>query len=186
VASTIPRRLWTSVTVMLLAGVAGAEEGSPSYSNAEVEPYGRRVSKGGEERTSIAVVQGAYGARWGSFAPYVGAGLGFFTVRLRGGLAVLPGDLKEAGLIGRFEVQPQVTQIHCLEVGVLGQAAVGYRWPLEYRRPDEDAGPGLYVLPALESGPVWARARCTSGERSPGPPRPVLLIGGSVTMGLDW
>jgi hypothetical protein len=171
---------------LLLVGGARAEGEGSSYSTAEIEAYGRRVSLTTTDRESLFVVQGAYGLRAGGVAPYFGAGIGFFTFRLRAGVAFLPGNLRDPGLLARLEVRPQVVELRCLELGVLGQAAIGYRWPLEYRRPDEDVGPAIYLLPAFEAGPDWARAFCANTRKASGPPRAQLLLGGSLTMGFDW
>lgn len=169
-----------------LLGAASPALAEP-YWAAEVEPYGLRVGLvEGTERESLFTIQGAYGWRAGAFATYFGAGVGFFTLRLRAGLAYTPGELRDPGLMARLEVRPQIVQIQCLELGALGHAAVGYRWPLEYRRQNEDVGPAFYLLPAIDAGPDLAREFCSDHRRDSGPVTPDVLLGGSLTLGIDW
>src|SRR5262249_40044386 len=103
------------------------------------------------DRTEIWVMAFTYGYRFNSLFPYVRGGVGCFTLQARGGVAWMPGDLEESGPIFRLEAQPQILFNPCWEHLLVGNAAAGWRWPLERGDPGYP-GAAFYLMPAFIGG----------------------------------
>jgi hypothetical protein len=146
----------------------------------DLEPVTLRWSPSGNQRFSIFTVGGAWGYATHRITAYAGGGLGFFGLQGRGGIAWTPGDPNESGPLIRIEVRPQLFLAPCVEPAVLGNAGIGYRWPLE-SGDEYGAGTGLYIMPAFEGGVAWLRINCGSA-----PLTSTALLGGTLVGGIDW
>jgi hypothetical protein len=150
----------------------------------ETEPVTPHFASGGFSRTSIATVGFTWGWAAHGVIPYVGGGVGFFPLQARVGVVWLPNDLKDPGLMVRLEARPQIFFLPCVEPALLGNAGIGYRWPLEPSYPDAPAGAAFYLLPSFDGGPAWLHHRCGDTGLS-GAVQSKFLVGGTIALGLD-
>jgi len=175
-------RAWPiALALTALPAAARADE----WGTAEVEPLTLRSSVGGFTRNTVAFASATVSLGSGRIAPYAGAGLGLFAVAGRLGLRALLVAPHESGPILRVELRPTLLAAGCVEPALLGQVGLGYRFALEYRRPDEPPPPGLLLVPAFESGVAWLRRGCDDKRVEPGPPRPEVPLGGTLALALE-
>jgi hypothetical protein len=138
----------------------------------------------GDTRVSLATVGFTYGWASHGFIPYVGGGVGFFPLQARAGVIWLPNDLKDSGLMVRIEARPEIFWNPCIEPALMGNAGIGYRWPLETNYPDGTAGVAFYLLPSFDGGAAWLHRNCNKMGLSD-PFEPKFLAGGTIVLGLD-
>ena len=150
----------------------------------ETELVTPRFTPSGDSRISLATVSFDYGWASHGFIPYVGGGVGFFPLQAHAGVAWLPNDLKEPGLMVRLEARPQIFWNPCIEPALMGNVGVGYRWPIETNYPDGVANTAFYLLPSFEGGGAWLHHNCNK-ETLSDPFTPRFLAGGTVVLGLD-
>lgn len=153
--------------------------------SADLEPMTLRWDGTGSTRDSVFTVGGTAGLRAGQVVPYVGAGLGFFTLAARLGVALYPADLHDSGLMFRAEVRPEILTFQCWQPAVLGQIGAGYRFSLEYTGDAEEPGAGFYLLPAFEVGPAWLRPGCGTSHEATSH-RGTMLYGVTLAAGWEW
>lgn len=180
------RRRAARVSLVTAALVApGAPARADEWGTAEVEPVTFRTTAAGFERNTVAFASATVSLAAGRVAPYAGVGAGLFTIAGRLGLRALLVAPHESGPILRAELRPALFAAGCAEPALLGQVGFGYRFALEYRRPDEPPPPGLLVVPAVEGGVAWLRRGCGEKRAVLGAPRPELPLGGTLALALE-